>query len=46
MEKHTFGPEYGFATRAVHTGNDIDQDSGAIKRPWLTAMLCPMIPRM
>ena len=33
MEKHTFGPEYGFATRAVHTGNDIDQDSGAIKRP-------------
>ena len=33
MEKHTFGPEYGFATRAVHAGNDIDQDSGAIKRP-------------
>ena len=33
MEKHTFGPQYGFATRAVHTGNDIDQDSGAIKRP-------------
>ena len=33
MEKHTFGPEYGFATRAVHTGNDIDLDSGAIKRP-------------
>lgn len=33
MEKHIFGPEYGFATRAVHTGNDIDQDSGAIKRP-------------
>lgn len=33
MEKHTFGPEYGFATRAVHTGNDIDQESGAIKRP-------------
>lgn len=24
---------YGFATRAVHTGNDIDKDSGAIKRP-------------
>ncbi|MCD8254734.1 MAG: hypothetical protein LUC36_04205 [Oscillospiraceae bacterium] len=22
----------GFATRAVHTGNDIDKDSGAIKR--------------
>lgn len=33
MKTHTFGPEYGFATRAVHTGNDIDQDSGAIKRP-------------
>ena len=33
MEKNVFGPEYGFATRAVHTGNDIDQDSGAIKRP-------------
>ena len=24
---------YGFATRAVHMGNDIDKDSGAIKRP-------------
>lgn len=33
MEKNHFGPEYAFATRAVHTGNDIDQDSGAIKRP-------------
>lgn len=33
MQHNTFGPEYGFATRAVHTGNDIDQDSGAIKRP-------------
>lgn len=33
MKPHIFGPEYGFATRAVHTGNDIDQDSGAIKRP-------------
>lgn len=33
MNLHTFGPEYGFATRAVHTGNDIDRDSGAIKRP-------------
>lgn len=31
--KHTFGLEYGFATRAVHTGNDIDTESGAIKRP-------------
>ena len=33
MEKHTFGPEYGFATRAVHTGNDTDAQTGAIKRP-------------
>lgn len=33
MKQTTFGPEYGFATRAIHTGNDIDQDSGAIKRP-------------
>lgn len=23
----------GFATRAVHVGNDVDKDSGAIKRP-------------
>lgn len=36
MEKGTFGPEYGFATRAVHVGNDIDRDSGAIKRPIAT----------
>ena len=33
MSKQAYGPEYKFATRAVHTGNDIDQDSGAIKRP-------------
>ena len=33
MEKHTFGNEYGFQTRAVHTGNDIDAETGAIKRP-------------
>lgn len=33
MTIHRFGPEYGFATRAVHTGNDIDSESGAIKRP-------------
>lgn len=33
MSKHTFGKEYGFATRAVHTGNDIDGETGAIKRP-------------
>lgn len=32
-KRHTFGQEYGFQTRAVHTGNDIDQETGAIKRP-------------
>ena len=25
--------QHGFATRAVHVGNEIDKDSGAIKRP-------------
>lgn len=33
MTQHTFGNEYGFMTRAVHTGNDIDRETGAIKRP-------------
>lgn len=33
MGKHTFGKEYGFMTRAVHTGNDVDWETGAIKRP-------------
>lgn len=33
MKQHTFGKEYGFATRAVHTGNDTDKETGAIKRP-------------
>ena len=33
MTQNIFGPEYSFATRAVHVGNDIDQDSGEIKRP-------------
>ncbi|MCD8004387.1 MAG: aminotransferase class I/II-fold pyridoxal phosphate-dependent enzyme [Oscillospiraceae bacterium] len=33
MREHTFGPELGFATRAVHVGNDVGRDSGAIKRP-------------
>lgn len=33
MSEHVFGSEYGFATRAVHAGNDIDKDTGAIKRP-------------
>lgn len=29
----TYGKEFGFATRAVHAGNDIDRETGAIKRP-------------
>ena len=33
MEKHTFGKEYGCQTRAVHPGNDVDAETGAIKRP-------------
>ena len=32
-----FGEQYGFNTRAVHTGNDIDEGSGAIKRPIIMA---------
>ena len=33
MKPRTYGPELGFATRAVHTGNDVDAESGAIRRP-------------
>jgi methionine-gamma-lyase len=33
MSKRTYGKEYGFSTRAVHTGNDVDGETGAIKRP-------------
>lgn len=33
MTKRTYGAEYGFQTRAVHTGNDVDGETGAIKRP-------------
>lgn len=33
MSKRTYGNEYGFQTRAVHTGNDTDAETGAIKRP-------------
>ncbi len=33
MIKRTYGDEYGFQTRAVHTGNDVDGETGAIKRP-------------
>ncbi|MBQ8509716.1 MAG: aminotransferase class I/II-fold pyridoxal phosphate-dependent enzyme [Clostridia bacterium] len=33
MSKRTYGNEYGFQTRAVHMGNDVDSETGAIKRP-------------
>ncbi|WP_010263826.1 trans-sulfuration enzyme family protein [Treponema primitia] len=33
MSKRTYGKEFGFHTRAVHTGNDVDTGTGAIKRP-------------
>ncbi len=33
MSKRIYGKEYGFQTRAVHTGNDVDGETGAIKRP-------------
>ncbi|MBC3796792.1 trans-sulfuration enzyme family protein [Acetobacterium tundrae] len=33
MSERKYGSEFGFQTRAVHTGNDVDKDSGAIKRP-------------
>ena len=33
MSKRIYGNEFGFQTRAVHTGNDVDSETGAIKRP-------------
>ena len=27
MGKRTYGAEYGFQTRAVHTGNDVDAET-------------------
>ena len=33
MAKRIYGNEFGFQTRAVHTGNDVDAETGAIKRP-------------
>lgn len=33
MPQRTYGNEFGFQTRAVHTGNDVDAETGAIKRP-------------
>ncbi|AEF86461.1 methionine gamma-lyase (L-methioninase) [Treponema primitia ZAS-2] len=37
MSKKTYGKEFGFQTRAVHTGNDVDGETGAIKRPIVMA---------
>lgn len=33
MAERKHSEQYGFLTRAVHTGNDVDKDTGAIKRP-------------
>lgn len=33
MSKRTYGSEFGFQTRAVHSGNDVDSETGAIRRP-------------
>lgn len=33
MAKRTYSDKYGFSTRAVHAGNDVDSETGAIKRP-------------
>lgn len=33
MSKRTYGNNFGFQTRAVHTGNDVDKETGAIRRP-------------
>ena len=43
MSERTYGPEYGFLTRAVHSGNDVDQGTGAIKRP-ITMGNCYELP--
>ena len=37
MSKRIYGSELGFQTRAVHTGNDIDKETGAIRRPIIMA---------
>lgn len=33
MGHRIYGNKYGFQTRTVHTGNDVDGETGAIKRP-------------
>ena len=33
MSKRIYGDKFGFQTRSVHTGNDVDGETGAIRRP-------------
>ncbi|MDR2171599.1 MAG: aminotransferase class I/II-fold pyridoxal phosphate-dependent enzyme [Planctomycetaceae bacterium] len=33
MTKRQYGDELGFSTRAIHVGNDVDGETGAIRRP-------------
>ena len=33
MTERRYGSEFGIQTRAIHAGNDVDKDTGAIKRP-------------
>lgn len=33
MAERKYGSDLGFSTLAVHAGNDVDKDTGAIKRP-------------
>lgn len=33
MGERVYGQQFGFSTRSVHTGNDVDKDTGALKRP-------------
>lgn len=33
MPKRSYGSEYGFQTRAVHTGNDVDAET-AFREPF------------
>ena len=45
MAKRNFGDEFGFQTRAVHTGNDVDrkQEQSKDLSQWQTAMNSRMI---
>ncbi|MDR1141986.1 MAG: aminotransferase class I/II-fold pyridoxal phosphate-dependent enzyme [Planctomycetaceae bacterium] len=33
MTKRIYGNDLGFGTRAIHVGNDVDDETGAIRRP-------------